>query len=117
MAMTRRGPLAALALCCLAAGALAQTKGGDSPKGGAAETVAGLVCVAVAGMACLAAVGGAVFGLVWLIRRKQAQARRRYEGGFEGGVRGAAASGIDEAFARHRRAKQGRPRQDPELPG
>ena len=110
MQMIKRGPLAALALCCLAAQAFAQEKEKDVAKGGVVEGIVGLVCIAATGMVCLAVVGGAVFGLVWLIRRKQAQPR----GGFEGGVGGAVSSGIDEAFERHRRAKQDK--EKPEQP-
>jgi hypothetical protein len=77
---------------------LAETKEGAA----ASNFVAGLF-----GCMCMVVVaGGGIFGLVWLIRRQKPRSRGGFEDAFEGGVRGAVSSGVDDAFERHRR--QGR---------
>src|SRR5262245_46639933 len=93
--MIKTGSLAVLVLYWLPAQAFAEAKEGEAAKGGPAEVILGLLCM-------LVMLGGAVFGVIWFIRRLKARARQGFDGGFEAGFRGAISSGVDEAFERHR---------------
>jgi hypothetical protein len=60
----------------------------------------------ISGLVCVAVVIGAIFGIVWLVRRKPSQPNGSSAGGFDAGMRKAISSGVDDAFEQHRRKKQ-----------
>jgi hypothetical protein len=104
--MTRRCVLAVLSLLCFAGAALAEETGKANSKGGVAEGILGLFCAGVMGLSCFTVVVAGVLGLVWLRRRSRARRVGGLEDAFAEGVSGAIASGINDAFERHRRSKQ-----------